>query len=103
MQVSNVLSGGCINLRRPGHSGSYCLYLFCVVIFVGECLGQTIISDLNSGWRFRKVGDSTWMKATVPGTIHTDLLSNEKIADPFFGSNEQHLQWIDTCNWEYEL
>ena len=43
------------------------------------------------------------MPATVPGTVHTDLLANNKIPDPFYGANEKELQWIDTCSWEYEL
>ncbi|MDP9000998.1 MAG: glycoside hydrolase family 2 protein [Myxococcota bacterium] len=45
------------------------------------------------------VGD--WMPATVPGCVHTDLLSNGKIADPFYGTNEKDLQWIDKYGWEY--
>src|SRR5205085_2761225 len=50
-----------------------------------------------------KHGDKEWLPATVPGTVHTDLLNNKKIPDPFFGTNEKELQWIDTCTWEYEL
>jgi beta-mannosidase len=39
--------------------------------------------------------------AKVPGTVHTDLLYNKLIPDPFYGSNEKELQWIEECNWEY--
>ena len=64
---------------------------------------STIYAELNTNWRFRKSGDQEWMPATVPGTVHTDLFGNKKIPDPFFGDNETRLQWIDTCDWEYEL
>jgi len=66
-------------------------------------IAQEISVELNSNWRFRKTGDQEWMPATVPGTVHTDLFSNKKIPDPFFGDNEKTLQWIDTCDWEYEV
>src|SRR6266700_1325560 len=45
--------------------------------------------------------DDGWMPATVPGCVHTDLLANRKIADPFFGQNEKDQQWIDKVDWEY--
>jgi len=63
---------------------------------------QNISEELHSNWHFRKAGDAEWMRATVPGTVHTDLLDNAKIPDPFFGDNEKSVQWIDTCDWEYE-
>jgi beta-mannosidase len=53
-------------------------------------------------WQFRKQGDKEWIPATVPGTVHTDLFNNKKIPDPFFGSNEKEIQWIENENWEYQ-
>ena len=38
----------------------------------------------------------------MPGTIYTDLLNNKLIPDPFYGDNEKLVQWVDTCDWEYE-
>jgi beta-mannosidase len=54
-----------------------------------------------SHWEFRQAGYSIWYKANVPGTIHTDLLSNGQISDPFFRTNEADVQWVDKLNWEY--
>ena len=34
--------------------------------------------------------------------MHTDLLENEKIEDPFYRLNEHDLQWIDKVDWEYK-
>ncbi|MGC4231408.1 MAG: glycoside hydrolase family 2 TIM barrel-domain containing protein [Niabella sp.] len=57
---------------------------------------------LHSGWQFRKAQTGKWHAATVPGTVHTDLLANRLIADPYYRDNEKKLQWIDTVNWEYK-
>ncbi|GGI99038.1 beta-mannosidase [Alicyclobacillus cellulosilyticus] len=53
-------------------------------------------------WRFRGEGETGWLPAKVPGCVHTDLLRNGRIPDPFYGTNERRLQWIDKQDWEYE-
>ena len=63
---------------------------------------QIITQDIQSHWQFRKQGESIWYKATVPGTVHTDLLNNKLIPDPYYRDNESKLQWIDKANWEYK-
>jgi beta-mannosidase len=77
------------------------LFMFLMVLSQGSSMGQCI--DLcGSGWTFRRSGDKVWLPASVPGTVHTDLLYNKKIADPFYRNNEKDLQWIDTADWEYK-
>lgn len=39
-------------------------------------------------WEFRACGDEEWLTAVVPGTVHTDLLRNGVIDQPFYGTNE---------------
>ncbi|MHA6534057.1 beta-mannosidase [Paenibacillus sp. BAC0078] len=56
--------------------------------------------QLNN-WEFRACGDDAWLPAAVPGTVHTDLLRNGLIPQPFYGKNEHELQWIDKKDWEY--
>ena len=56
---------------------------------------------LANGWQFREAGSGDWLAATVPGTVHTDLLAAGKIPDPFYRTNERDLQWIDKKDWEY--
>jgi beta-mannosidase len=63
---------------------------------------DTIVKKIDSPWLFRKMGDNNWLRATVPGTVHTDLLANKLIEDPYFGTNEHDLQWIDKTDWEYK-
>jgi len=58
--------------------------------------------NLNTNWEFRKYTDSSsWIPATVPGCVHTDLLHANIIADPFYGNNEKDVQWIENEDWEY--
>jgi beta-mannosidase len=56
-------------------------------------------------WSFRAVGGppgfGDWMPAVVPGCVHTDLVRAGKIPDPFYGTNEKGLQWIEHTDWEY--
>jgi len=56
---------------------------------------------IDSGWQFREVGKTDWYNATVPGCVHTDLLANKLIDDPFYRDNEKKQQWIDKKDWEY--
>ncbi|CAM3423215.1 glycoside hydrolase family 2 protein [Paenibacillus lupini] len=55
-----------------------------------------------SNWAFKNRDEQEWRPAFVPGCVHTDLLKNELIPDPFVGTNEKDLQWIDKKVWEYE-
>lgn len=55
-----------------------------------------------SGWQFRELSKDTWYSAAVPGSVHTDLLNNKLIDDPFYRDNEQKLQWIGKTDWEYQ-
>ncbi len=72
--------------------------------------------DITSGWKFsisdktyksklvpnKNIKPGNWFKAEVPGTIHTDLLNNGIIEDPYYSDNELKLQWIAEQDWIYE-
>lgn len=81
------------------------LWFFFFCCSIGGILGcsseKEVKTEISSGWRFRQRDSGVWMPATVPGTVHTDLLSNGKIEDPFYRMNELGLQWIDKKDWEY--
>ena len=49
----------------------------------------------------RAASDSTWTGATVPGTVHTDLLAAGRIPDPLTGDHEGELAWIEREDWVY--
>ena len=57
--------------------------------------------SLEGEWSFRSDDGALWFPATVPGCVHTDLLYNRMIPDPFFSSNEDSVQWIAETTWEY--
>ena len=40
--------------------------------------------------------------ATIPGTVHTDLLSAGLIPDPYLGLVENSVQWIGRTTWAYQ-
>lgn len=67
---------------------------------------QTTYNTLLN-WSYKRANeDSTkWqpcLKKTNGNQIHTDLLNNGEIPDPFIDRNEKDLQWIGEEDWEYK-
>ncbi|RUT31741.1 glycoside hydrolase family 2 protein [Paenibacillus zeisoli] len=60
-----------------------------------------MIEQQLNNWTFKACDEQQWLPAVVPGCVHTDLLRNGLIPDPFYGTNEHDLQWIDKKDWEY--
>ena len=64
---------------------------------------------LNEGWKASLASGKALIDlpetipATVPGSIHTDLMAQGLIADPFLDDNERLLAWIGYCDWNYTL
>ena len=79
------------------------LFFQALVLFLvtHAALGQEISLMIHDNWQFRQVSKNEWLNAEVPGTVHTDLLKNGIIQDPFYGTNEKGLQWIEKEEWEY--
>ncbi len=75
------------------------------ILFLNSFLGWTQNWERSlskENWNVQKFSDNVWSKARVPGTIHTDLFLNHQIQDPFYGSNEKQLQWIEEQYWVYQ-
>ena len=56
--------------------------LFVILIFFIGCRTKSdvpIKMELHDNWEFKKVSDTLWNSATVPGNIHSDLLENKLI------------------------
>jgi beta-mannosidase len=77
------------------------LSLFIVQNAAAQTGAERTEISLNGGWQFREAGKTEWLAATVPGCVHTDLLANKKIEDPFYRDNEKQQQWIGKTDWEY--
>ncbi len=73
--------------------------VFTNILFVSSMSDS---QELKLGWRFKQARLTNWYPATVPGVVHTDLLANGIIEDPFYRLNERGLQWIDKEDWIYE-
>lgn len=41
--------------------------------------------------------------ARVPGFVHTDLMANGIIPDPYYGTNEDSVRWVGERKWTYTL
>ena len=66
--------------------------------------GQALLveRELKENWGFKEVDSRDWLPASVPGTIHTDLMANGLIEDPFYRLNERKVQWVDKKDWVYQ-
>jgi len=81
-----------------------------ILVFLSCCLSctpsanYTLIEmiELNDDWKFRDNSQEKWMDAHVPGCVHTDLIRNQVIEDPFYRLNEHDVQWVDKKDWIYE-
>lgn len=83
---------------------NFVLILACVILFPMMIWAQNYERNLSSEkWNFEigSMNNFKFYPAKVPGTIHTDLLQNKLISDPFFGNNEKELQWIENQDWSY--
>lgn len=63
---------------------------------------------LHSNWTLRATAGPVpahiagqAIEATVPGTVHTDLLQHDLIPDPYLDGNEKLVGWIGESDWEY--
>lgn len=56
---------------------------------------------LDKGWEFSQVGKGEWLPASVPGTVHQDLIDNKLLVNPFYGMNEEKVQWVEKEDWVY--
>ena len=79
---------------------------FFIIVFCScsrnDCNQSYEVIELNEGWSFSELGENDFRSATVPGSVHMDLLANEIIDNPFFERNELNLQWIEKKNWIYK-
>ena len=57
--------------------------------------------SLSGEWQLKQARGHNWYPATVPGTVHTDLMASGVIEDPYIGFNERAAQWVDKEDWIY--
>lgn len=70
---------------------------------------SVVRQSLNGSWQASlasgnpKIDLPSVIPATVPGSIHTDLMQAGLIPDVFIDDNERIYAWIGYCDWTYRL
>lgn len=78
-----------------------CGLLCCCSMAYAQSNDNSEVLTLHTGWEFSQVGTEIWRTAVVPGTVHQDLIHHNLIPNPFYGTNEQKIQWVENEDWEY--
>lgn len=72
-----------------------------LIVLLAACQQKTV--EVNSialdDWEFQYQGE--WHAAQVPGNNFSDLLNHGFIPDPFYGTNEDSVQWVAEQEWVY--
>ncbi len=95
-------------MMKLKNKGLFLTSLFILCLWYASTLAQQRY-ELNSGWYCANINEvkvggaqlsttdfsvDQWMKATVPGTVLTTLLNNQKVPDPFYGMNNKLIKDI---------
>ena len=75
------------------------LFLLIAPIFVFAQQSESV--SLNENWQFSQTGNEEWLDAEVPGSVQRDLIKHGILPDPFYGTNEKLIQWVEDENWDY--
>jgi len=70
-----------------------------------------MIQQLHDGWKLCRAetvdipeavdAAEDWIDAEVPGCAHLDLMRADRIPDPFYGFNDEKVQWVADEHWLY--
>ena len=73
-----------------------------LVLMLLPFLGFAQTLSLNDGWTFSQADKETWYEAEVPGSVQRDLIRHKVLPDPFYGTNEKLIQWVEDENWDFK-
>lgn len=57
---------------------------------------------ISENWEFHEAGKKESFNASVPGSLHLDLIQHKIIPNPFYSNNEEQLKWVELKDWTYE-
>ena len=76
------------------------LLLIAVCLLLCACSGKEQLLRVElTDWQISHLNQR--YPATVPGFVHTDLMANGIIPDPYYGTNEDSVHWVSTVLWSY--
>ena len=79
---------------------TYFIFLFSPPILFSQ--SSVLERKLHTNWTFQEKNSNKWFPATVPGCVHTDLMTNGIMEDPYYRLNESKVQWVDKKDWIYQ-
>ena len=107
MKQTNAFKQEDIKRCNKIHNWLYGVSFACYAVFVAFIL-ISIFSSCSfskpdrvelTDWQFEFNGQR--YPARVPGFVHTDLMANGIIPDPYIGTNEDSVQWVADSIWTY--
>lgn len=58
--------------------------------------------DLNGNWLMKRTEGEEWISAKVPGSVYSDLLTADKMQDPYYRDNEYTALKLSSYDFEYK-
>nr|XP_044622329.1 beta-mannosidase isoform X3 [Equus asinus] len=78
------------------------LRLLLLLAVCGAAAGAAVRTlSLRGRWRIRSGNGSLELPGDVPGCVHTALLQQNLIQDPYYRFNDLNYRWISLDNWTY--
>ncbi|MBW7673952.1 beta-mannosidase [Chryseobacterium chendengshani] len=74
--------------------------LFFIQTFINAQFSERNLS--SEKWQFKNSKENNWLAASVPGTVHLDLMDHQLIPDPYKDENEKEVQWVENEDWDYQ-
>uniref|UniRef100_A0A8C5IH62 Beta-mannosidase n=2 Tax=Junco hyemalis TaxID=40217 RepID=A0A8C5IH62_JUNHY len=75
--------------------------LLVLLLPLAVATGGPEVHSLRGSWQLRSGNGSLSLPAEVPGCVHTALLCQGLIQDPYYRFNDVMYRWISLDNWTY--
>nr|XP_054489769.1 beta-mannosidase isoform X1 [Agelaius phoeniceus]XP_054489770.1 beta-mannosidase isoform X1 [Agelaius phoeniceus]XP_054489771.1 beta-mannosidase isoform X1 [Agelaius phoeniceus] len=75
--------------------------LLVLLLPLAVAAGGPEVHSLRGSWQLRSGNGSVSLRAEVPGCVHTALLCQGLIQDPYYRFNDVMYRWISLDNWTY--
>lgn len=67
---------------------------------MSSSINDTVTIDLAGSWRLTSPDSDHSLSMSLPGDVHTALNTEGLIPDPYFGRNEELVQWVAKQDWQ---
>ena len=76
--------------------------MLCVIPSLLWAKEPSTILQLNDDWEFSQTDKNEWHPAIVPGSVQRDLIRLKVLPNPYYGTNEEKVQWVENENWDFK-